>query len=91
LYYYSILEFFHAIAIIPMQVLLLCSIYAHFKIELELKEGQTSLPLASISPCSSSSLLSPMVRMSLSSCWSLFDSLLWVESVDSAYISCCHV
>ena len=31
--YYSILEFFHAIAIIPMQVLLLCSYYAQFLIE----------------------------------------------------------
>jgi len=31
--YYSIPEFFHAIAIIPMQVLLLCSNYAHFRIE----------------------------------------------------------
>ena len=28
--YYSILEFLHAIAIIPMQVLLLYSNYAHF-------------------------------------------------------------
>jgi len=33
LHYYSILEFFHAIVIIPMQVLLLCSNYAHFIIE----------------------------------------------------------
>ena len=33
LYYYSILEFFHPIAIILMQVLLLCSYYAHFMIE----------------------------------------------------------
>ena len=31
--YYSILEFFHATAIIPMQVLLLLSYYAHFMIE----------------------------------------------------------
>ena len=30
--YYSILEFFHATAIIPMQVLLLCSYYDHFTI-----------------------------------------------------------
>ena len=28
--YYSILEFFHAIAIITMQILLLCSNYAHY-------------------------------------------------------------
>ena len=28
--YYSIVEFFHVIAIITMQVLLLCSNYAHF-------------------------------------------------------------
>ena len=33
LYYYFILEFFRTIAIIPMQVLLLCSYYAHFMIE----------------------------------------------------------
>ena len=28
--HYCILEFFHAVAIIPMQVLQLCSNYAHF-------------------------------------------------------------
>ena len=33
LYYFSIQEFFHAIAVIPMQVLLLCLYYAHFIIE----------------------------------------------------------
>jgi len=33
LYYFSIVEFFHAIAVIPMQVLLLCLYYAHFIIE----------------------------------------------------------
>ena len=31
--YYSIPEFFHVVAIIPMQILLLCSNYAHFIIE----------------------------------------------------------
>jgi len=45
-----------------MQVLLLCSNYAHFIIAklLELEEGQASLPLAFISPRSSSMLLLPM-------------------------------
>jgi len=33
LYYYCILEFFHSIATIPKQVLLLCSNYACFTIE----------------------------------------------------------
>ena len=32
-----------------------------------------------------------MVRMLLSLCWSLFYSLFWVESVDSAILICCHV
>jgi len=69
--YYSIQEFFHAI---PMHILLLCSNYLFiFIIEktTQLKKGQTSLPLVSLSPRSSSSLLPVMVRMSLW-CWSLF-------------------
>ena len=53
-------------------MLKLCSLHKSRK-HLELEEGQTSLPLASISHHSPSSLLSPMV---LSLCWSLFNSLL---------------
>ena len=67
LHYYSILEFFHAI---PMQVLLLCSNYAHFEnISKPLCPYNVMyiqiVTLASVSPSSSSLLLSQMVRMSL--------------------------
>jgi len=51
--YYSISEFFHTT---PMQVLLLCSNYAYFIIEKRprTRGGTNILPLASVSPCSSS-------------------------------------
>ena len=54
---------------------------------LELEGGQTSLPLMSISPRTSSSLLSLMVRMLLSWCWS---SLLWVHQLTRSNF-CSHV
>ena len=63
LYYYSIPEFFHAIAIIPT---LICSNYAHFIIEKTPWTRGTNIPPTGVH-------LSPL-RMSLSSCWSLFDS-----------------
>ena len=44
LYYYSIPEFFHAIAFISMHVLLLCSNYAHFS-----RLRNTSKPLCTMS------------------------------------------
>jgi len=34
--------------VVHTQVWLLCSIYAHFIIELKLEEGQTSLPLGTV-------------------------------------------
>ena len=85
-----------------MQVLLLCSSYAHFIIEKKKPWNYVQchvqvlqiviLQLAFISPSSSSLAAdTQMVRMSLSSCWSLFYSLLWIESVDSAILICCHM
>ena len=97
LYYYSILEFFPAIAIIPMQVLLVCSNYAHFIIlrkHLKLEGGQASLLLVSISPHSPSSLLSLIVKMWLSWCWSLFSQLtlssLFATTWQFAHAPCCY-
>jgi len=64
-----------------MQILVLCS--AHFNNWENRDKHDASLPLTSISPCSPSSLLSSLVRMSLSSCWSLFDSLIREKKLNS--------
>ena len=73
--YYSILEFFHAIAIIPMQVLvlLLCSNYAHFIIERKHPSHWHLSFLALHSHCSDSQNFTVLICML--ACFSEFSQL----------------
>jgi len=70
LFYFRILPYYCHYS---QKVLLLCSNCAYFIIEKTPRtwRGTNILPLASVSPRSSSSLLLLMVRMLLFSCWSL--------------------